>query len=53
MEVLRETFRGFAESEAESVEGKLKQLNNEWSDFKQAVGEAIIAGAEGESMLDK
>ena len=53
MEVLRKTFRGFAESEAESVEGKLKRLNNEWSDFKQAVGEAVIAGSEGESMLDR
>lgn len=53
IEVLRERFRGFAENEAETFAGKLTQLNNEWGDFKQAVGEALIAGAEGESMLDR
>lgn len=53
MEVLRDSFRGFAVNEAQTFQGKLTQLNNAWDDFKQAIGEALIAGADGKTMLDQ
>jgi len=52
MQVLRDRFQGFAENEARSLQGRLKQINNEWGDFKQALGEAILASGEGASFLD-
>jgi hypothetical protein len=52
MEVLRQTFRGFAANEARSMEGRLKQLNNEWSDFKQAVGDALLVAGGGTSIIE-
>lgn len=53
IQVLRERMAGAAENEAKTLQGRLDQLNNEWDDFKQAVGEAIIAGTEGESLLER
>lgn len=52
MEVLRHQFRGFAENEATTFQGKLQQLTNEWGDFRQAVGNAIIEAGNGRSVLD-
>lgn len=51
VEVLRHQFRGFAENEAKTFQGRLAQLNNEWADFKQAVGEALLAAGDGTSVL--
>lgn len=53
VEVLRRTFAGFAENEAASLQGQVLQLNNEWSDFKQAIGEALTAAADGESIIQR
>ena len=47
MEVLRDTFRGFAANEVKGLEGQVAQLNNEWGDFKQALGEVLVASANG------
>lgn len=47
MEVLRKQFAGFAEAEGASFEGRLKRINNEWGDFKQAVGDAMIEAGGG------
>lgn len=52
VEVLRERFRGFAENEAKTFGGRLRQLTNEWDDFKQAVGEALIAAGDGQGILE-
>jgi hypothetical protein len=52
MEALRRSFGGFAENEAKTLGGRLKQLGNEWSDFKQAVGEALIVAGGGTSVLE-
>jgi len=48
---MRKQFRGFAENEAKSFQGRLKQLSNEWGDFKQAVGDAMIAAGGGTSII--
>ena len=53
MEVLRDTFRGFAANEVKGLEGQVAQLNNEWGDFKQALGEVLTAAANGESILQR
>lgn len=53
VEVLRNTFKGFAEKEGKTFGGRIRQLSNEWSDFKQAVGEALIAVGGGTSILEK
>jgi len=52
MEVLRDRFQGFAENEARSLQGRLKQLSNEWGDFRQAVGDAMIAAGGGTSVIE-
>jgi hypothetical protein len=52
VEVLREQFKGMAANEAATLQGKIKQLNNEWSDFKEAVGNAIIEAASGTSIIE-
>jgi len=54
MEALRRQFGGFAMNEAKSVEGILQQLNNEWGDFKQALGDVLLksgSAAEGLAAL--
>jgi hypothetical protein len=53
IEVMRASFAGFAANEATTFEGKLVQVNNAWGDFKEALGDALIAGADGETMLDR
>lgn len=51
MEVLRERFAGMAANEARELDGQIKQLNNEWDDFKEAVGNAMIEAGGGTSVL--
>ncbi len=51
MEVLREQFRGAAEVDGAKWSGRLQRLRNEWSDVRQAVGEAVLGNDEAaESM---
>ena len=52
MEVLRAQFDGMARNEVRSLEGRTKQLSNEWEDFKQAIGDAMLAAGGGTSVLD-
>jgi hypothetical protein len=52
MEVLRDRFRGMAENEGRTLQGRVAMLNNEWADFKQAVGDAMIEAGGGTSALD-
>jgi hypothetical protein len=42
VEQLRAKFKGFAESDAGTLTGKLDQVTNAWDDVKQAIGEAIL-----------
>lgn len=52
VEAMRRQFDGMAANEAGTLQGKLKQLNNEWADFKEAVGAAMIEAGGGTSVLD-
>lgn len=51
MEVLRRTFGGFAMNEAKSLQGQIFQLTNEWGDFKQALGEVILAAGDAKGII--
>lgn len=51
VEVMRAQFAGMAENEIKSNAGQLKQLNNEWGDFKEAIGTAMLEAGEGTSVL--
>jgi len=53
VEAMRKQFRGFATSEASTFAGWIKRLSNEWSDFKQAVGEGLIAVSGGTSIMER
>lgn len=52
MEVLRSRFKGMADNEGKTLEGTLARLTNEWTDMKQAIGEAMIAAGGGTSVLE-
>lgn len=52
VKAMAEAFRGFAEREATTLSGKLKQLNNEWADFQQALGEVMVAGTDGAGVIE-
>lgn len=53
MEVLRTQFAGFAEKEGQSFAGQLGRIADRWDDFKQAIGDALIAATDGQSILDR
>lgn len=53
LETMRLKFAGMAENEARTFAGRLKQLNNAWGDFKEALGEALIDASRGPSILDR
>lgn len=44
-------LQGTAANEALTFTGQLKQLNNEWGEFKEAVGRAVVAGGDGASTM--
>lgn len=48
---MRDQFRGMAANEALALDGQVKQLNNEWGDFKEAIGDAIIEAGDGASVM--
>lgn len=50
--VMREQFRGMAEREGQTLGGQIARLNNEWGDFKEAVGGAMVEAGGGASVLD-
>lgn len=51
IETLRNQFKGMAANEAVTLEGQTKQLSNEWADFKEALGNALIAAGNGTSVI--
>ena len=42
VDVLREKFGGLAEKELQTTSGQLKQLNNYWGDFREAIGDKVL-----------
>jgi hypothetical protein len=42
LDELERKFGGQAQAEAETYSGKIKQMGNDWEDFKEKVGEAIV-----------
>lgn len=44
MQLLRDRFRGMAENEGNTLEGQVIRLNNEWGNFKEAIGNALSGG---------
>lgn len=53
VEVMREQFAGFAAREGKTMEGQLARLNNEWGDFKEELGQALIDSSNGASIVEK
>lgn len=43
---LRKDFQGFAEADADTMEGKLKRLNLRWQETKEQIGGVILEGLE-------
>lgn len=52
MEALRQTVAGFAEKQAATFSGSLERINNQWGEFQEAVGKAILGGGEAATMAD-
>lgn len=52
MEALRQTVAGFAEKESNTFSGSLQRINNQWGEFQEAVGKAILGGGEAATMAD-
>lgn len=48
---MRRQFSGLAENEARTLAGQLDQMSNEWGDFREEIGGAIIDVGSGESAL--
>lgn len=43
LEAARQQFGGFAEGEARTFEGSVARISNEWGEFKEAIGTAILS----------
>lgn len=52
IEALRATVGGYAEREAKTFSGALERINNQWGEFQEAVGNAILSGGEMTGMAD-
>lgn len=52
MEALRQTVAGFAEKQANTFSGALQRINNQWGEFQEAVGKAILGGGEVTGVAD-
>lgn len=53
MEGLRRAVGGFAEQEAQTMGGQLKQLTNAWDDFRRELGFALIDSVAGATIIDR
>ena len=53
MQLLRDKFAGMAENEAQTMQGAIKQVNNEWGDFKEAIGGALAGAVDGSSVFTR
>lgn len=52
LQALRDKVAGFAEKEANTFTGSLQRINNQWGEFQEAVGKAILGGGEASAMAD-
>jgi hypothetical protein len=52
VEVMRQRFAGMAENELKTSAGRIQQLSNFWSDFKEAVGEGVATAPAVTGFLD-
>lgn len=48
----RAAFGGFAEQESQTFSGSLTRINNQWGEFQEAVGTAILSGGEMGGVAD-
>lgn len=51
VETMRKRFKGMAENETRTLAGQVKQLGNEWDDFKEALGRALSQAGGGSSII--
>ncbi len=51
VETIRKNFKGLAENESRTLSGRLKQLTNEWDDFKQILGEFLVEGTNAPEII--
>lgn len=52
LENLRASVGGFAATESKTFSGSLARINNQWGEFKEAVGTAILSGGQMSGMAD-
>jgi hypothetical protein len=52
LENARASFGGFAAKEASTFSGTLQRLNNQWGEFQEAVGTAILSSGDMGSVAD-
>lgn len=52
LEILAQRSMGAAARETRTLDGQLKQLNNQWGNFQKAIGFAMIGGGEATGILD-
>lgn len=52
IEAARTSLAGYAEGEAKTFSGALDRINNQWGEFKEAVGAAILSGGDASAMAD-
>lgn len=51
LENARKSFGGFASEMSGTFSGSLKQLNNQWGEFKEAIGKAILGSGEASGVI--
>ncbi len=52
LEAARQQFGGFAEGEARTFEGSVARISNEWGEFKEAVGTAMLSSGAMEEVTN-
>lgn len=53
LDQMRGQFAGFAEGEAQTFEGSIARVNNQWGEFKEAVGTAILSSGAMQDVTGK
>jgi hypothetical protein len=53
LEVMRQKFAGMAANEVNTFSGQMAQLNNEWGNFKEALGGIVVGGAGAGTFLQQ
>jgi hypothetical protein len=50
---LADKVRGFAEGEADTLTGALKQMSNQWGEVQEAIGKAIVGGDDMKEVVQR